>query len=367
MKQNLFCVIIVLLLTFSCKRDDDATDAQKKLLAGDWQRLEVQDKLENGEVNVMIPSLLTPGYGFDVKGNFEYKTGFYKGEHFKYIGSFSHYKIEDDSLKLFYIGDNRYVNARISKLTKDTLVLNYQKYNSYYIKKKYDTLNIPNFQQLIISGGMYGSGSSNVFIKEDGTVIYDKREWTDTILNQNRYKATISKKELATIQTRFKKADWPNLKKTYGYPADDVENYQVTIIKDNRILKSVYIAGVDQPAVLSWAYIPTSNIPNMIRGEIVPKSVIDIENFVLKNSGHSLALTNSERYFLSYQLSNARVVTTSFLELYNLENNDTSVSKITSDGRYYKFYFKDKTTKTVDIGYNFLTESNLVNTFVKHE
>jgi hypothetical protein len=132
-------------------------------------------------------------------------------------------------------------------------------------------------------------------------------------------------------------------------------------------LKSVYIAGVDQPALFSWAYIPTSNITDMIRGEIIPKSVIDIDNFVFNSSGHRLALTNSERYFLSYQLSNAQVVTTRFLELYNLENNDKSVSSVTTDGRYYKFYFKDKTTKTVDIGYNFLTESNLVNTFIKHE
>lgn len=364
--KTIFSILIVLFIV-SCKEDNVKRKAQQKLIIGDWELTTKEFEPKDGTRAYPLET----GYGFYADGSFENKIGFYNWEKpLKYYGSFSKYKLENDSLKMYNLYMKKWGSFSIVKLTVDILVLEGEYYNPVYIKKHYDTMNVPQFQGLIISqsGGLINSSINNIFIQSDRSIIYDKFEHNDNYGNFEHkwYDAKISNKEFSRIQTRFKQANWPKFKSRYGKVSYDAGDTQITIIKDGKIVKSVFMYPNNLPFALTWTYMPLLHLPDILKStDITAKARLNMSYVSFIQKSESLSLTSPESYFLSYSLDNAPSVNKKFVEIYNIDYSNDTINQIATDGRYFKFYNKNKITKTVDLGYNFITESKLVNTFQK--
>jgi len=351
--------IILSILVISCKGSNNKDAFYKEQIIGDWENITSQ---VNGEP-VPPPSFYDLGYGFEPNGIFEIKTGFYD-DYMRYVGNYSAYYIVHDSLKLTYKSAEDYlVNSKIESISNDTMVLTEGRYKLYFLRKKSDTLNVPDFDGLVIthSGGMIAPSIKNVFIKSDGEVVYDRY---DTLHNHKWFSAKISAKELAQIKTRFKKANWPKLKTEYGSPVYDGGDIQVCIIRDKKIVKSVFINPFSQNTLLDWAVIATGNLPDIVKGKQQNfDGQLYMKYLAFKGKDKRLALTEPESYYLSYLLNKASVSTYKFDEVYLLDYNNDTIRKIMTDGRYYKYYNTNGAVKTLDVGYNFTAQSKFVHTF----
>jgi hypothetical protein len=356
-------LFLVVVFMFSCKREDKV-NTKNSLIIGDWE-LTTKD-FEPKDGTRAYP--LETGYGFYADGSFENKIGFYNWKNpLKYYGSFSRYKLENDSLKMYNLYLKKWTIVHIAKLTTDSLVLEGEYFNPVYVKKHYDTIGIPQFQGLIISqsAGLISSQLNNIFIQSDGSIVYDKFDQEKNGLENKWYKAKISNKDFSKIQTRFKQANWPKLKSLYGDVIYDAGDTQICIINNGKIVKSVFIYPSDLPVTLTWAYMPALHITDVLKSkEITAKNLIGSDITIIGSDGR-LALTSSESYFLAYSLGKAPSINKNFSELFKLDFQDDSLTWITTDGRLFKLYNKNKGLNTVDLGYNFITESKLVNTFQK--
>jgi hypothetical protein len=360
--MKIIVLFSVVVLMFSCKREDKVDS--NSMIVGDWE-LTTKD-FEPKDGTRAYP--LETGYGFYADGIFENKIGFYNWTNpLKYYGSFSKYKLENDSLKMYNLYLKKWSSIYILKLTTDSLVLEGEYFNPVYVKKHHDTIGIPQFQGLIISqsGGLISSQLNNIFIQSDGSVVYDKFNHEKKGLRNKWYKAKISNKDFSKIQTRFKQANWPKLKSLYGDVIYDAGDTQISIINNGKIVKSVFIYPSELPATLTWAYMPALHIPDVLKSKkITAKNLINSDIAII-GSEKRLGLTSSESYFLAYSLGKAPSINKNFSELYKLDFHDNILSKITTDGRYFKLCARNKDVKIVDLGYNFITESKLVNTFLK--
>lgn len=351
-------LIVFAVLMVSCKGDEQVA-YYKEHIIGDWKNIPNPVKDEPAPP----PSFYTLGYGFEPNGIFECKMGFYDDK-MQYKGNYSVYEIEHDSLKLTYKGNDDYqVNSKIERILNDTLVLSFGKYRQYFLRKKSDTINTPDFDEIIIthSGGMFPPRIKNVFIKNDGNVVYDKY---DTLYNHKWFIANISAKEVAQIKTRFKKANWPELKPEYGSFVYDGGHMLLSIISRGKIMKSVIINPMSGNAFLDWAVVPTGNLPYKLNGSEQDFSkLVYMKYFSFLKDGKVLSLTESESYYLSYLLNKAPESKAPIKEDYTVALTIDAIKKIMTDGRFYKFYYTNGATKTVDIGYDFIKESKLLNHF----
>ena len=93
---------------------------------------------------------------------------------------------------------------------------------------------------------------------------------------------------------------------------------------------------------------------------IQPKSNL----FSFTTNNFKFRLKQPESFFLEVALRNGRQVKTEINPKYILEFNDwneeSEVKKINTDGRYYQIVMKDNTTKTIDIGYNFIEKNPII-------
>ena len=82
-------------------------------------------------------------------------------------------------------------------------------------------------------------------------------------------------------------------------------------------------------------------------------------NFRFEKGNQSINLTNAEVFYLLNLLSNSKSTNKTFKSTY-ITNYDTNydVSKIETDGRYFKIFSKNKNATTLDLGFNFIEKMN---------
>lgn len=357
-----FSIIFILLLV-SCS-GKTCNEDQKKLILGDWTAVNPPSSVTQNYTGLPVDWGL--GYTFFSDGTCEDKFGFFDWEKpLKYYGSISNYEIEDDNLKIKDLYLDTLICRKIVKLTHDSLIVSGGDNLHFYIKKKYDTIKSPDIDGVVIhmGGGLIPSYINNIYIQSTGNFIFDRYE-VETHGPQY-YKGIISKKEFARINTRFKKTDYLNLDKVYGEEIFDGGYNYCSLIKNNKIIRSFYLKTQCVPYELRFAIRPVTHLPDVASYKSNTHfKDLNISHFISKYKKRELELTNSEDYFLCYLLSTSPKVTLQINENHELAfRTDDNLNKITTDGRYYKFYFRDNKTETVDIGYDFLAESELVNTF----
>lgn len=341
--------ILLILVTVSCT-DKKLSPEQEKILLGDWERISYDD-------NEMAPFNMDVGFNFLPDGTYEDKLGFFDFDEVpvKYEGNQGRYQIINDTIKMSVA--NEWYSRPVYKLTKDTLIFGTKEDNVVFLKKQYDTLNIPEFDEIAVS--LYAN--SDILLNNNQEVYFSK--WN----NDNKkvhYKTSIDRNFFTRIITQFKKADYINLQNNYNADSSEDDFCAVTFFKNKKILHSVtfYIGSVPpefKSAYTQLLYMPqilsviTDNIPTYLNLSIIK---------VNRNNMH-LDLSNSESYYLLNMLRSGKLCKHIFNEEYDLTFKNDYVNKITTDGRYYKFYIKNGDTRTIGIETNFLQDNNFSNRF----
>lgn len=356
MKQLLLFICTIAL---SCTRDNNHYETY---ILGDWIETQPPGKI-NDSIEIPVVSLMRLGFTFEKEGKVITKPGFINFDSFRYYGSRSQYKIEDGYLSIYNPSVKKWDKLKIIKLTQDSLRVLDGDTPYYYLKKKYNTASSPDFDGVLVTHfGSYTPAENHintVFINPaNHNVIYNRYIGNhDKVTRQGQ----MSDEEFSLVQHLFKQANYMQLDSVYGQMIYDVSQTSVVVLKGNRIIKSFHIYNCEPPELL-WAQLTVSFLPDIITNSTTTNK-FGAGWLAFRSDNGTLELTKAESYFLSYLLSSSKTTSTQFKERYELKCNDDSIEKITSDGQNFKYYFKDNTTKTVDIGYNFITGNKLVNTF----
>ncbi|REG92206.1 DUF6438 domain-containing protein [Flavobacterium aquicola] len=366
---TLFLLIITLI---SCNSKSNKYD---ELILGDW--IEVLEKVQTqrNENGIKLPPKLNRntvlGYSFAKKGIVENKLGYFDRSRkdkdgrtkTKFLGTTTKYKIENDSLKTYNLIDKKWFNAKILKLTKDTLILEYKdKSKDKFIRKKYKTDNIKSFDKIIIStSGCYGfCPVRDIIISKSGEIFYYGKMYVD---KKGFFKSKISTKDFLKIENDFKKANYMNLKDEYIASHTDDMTITVTFVKNDQILKTITDYGNESPTELKWAVLPTLFLDQQIKLEQINNSKVYMDfgycNFI--DGNQLIELTKSECFYLKILLLSCREVKKDFKSKYIIHywENETE-KKMKTDGQYFKFEIEKGKFIILDLGYNFLDKNNLL-------
>lgn len=363
--KNLTFVLIILTF-FSCKTK---TKQQfEKNIIGEWIFIRTLDKRKANTNNELLqpPPALRNGYIFYEDKNCLNKLGYFKKSREEgkiiYLGNKTQYKIEDDSLKILNLVDTSWQSQRIFSIVGDTLTLQISdSLFSKYARNRYELNPNETYDKIIVSssGCFGGCPILDMSIDKNGEILYFGERYNT---QNGLFTSNITKKEYLNIETTFKKANIPNLKNEYQADWTDAETVTISFIKDNKIVKSIIDYGGQAPSELIWAYTPFRFLYQQIR--LVPLKTecpfLSLWNISFKTKNKICNLTKSESFYLLTEIFKGKKVPQSFDNKYKIEfwNDKNQKEIIFTDGRLFKL-----TNKTIDIGYNFLTENNLTKKF----
>lgn len=372
--MKIITTFILILTIVSCKQKSKF-DYENKII-GEWKYVrEIGKPNKNGKIPPPPPfGNKEVGYEFYKNGEFEYKLGFYKyiqgDENHEsqnlYFGTNSKFKIQNDSLKLYDISEKKWNSLKIVGIESDTLkIINNVGEISKFKKLKYKINNSESFDKVIVSStGCYGRCPvTDIEINKNGEVIYNGGSYSSI---KGNYKSEISHSQYLKINLSFLKSNWKNLENEYISRWTDDETVYVTFIKNNKIIKTIEDYGAKAPTELIWAYTNVRFLQHNIKlnKEINETYFLDFNHINFRIKNQICSLVKSESFYLKNLLSKSKEVNIDFQEKYTIEywSNDIK-KKIITDGRYYKFEKAKHQFITLDLGYNFLKQNNLIERF----
>ncbi|MFK7747750.1 MAG: DUF6438 domain-containing protein [Kordia sp.] len=272
------------------------------------------------------------------------------------------YQLKADSLFIQHPLQNDLVfQYTIDASKKDTLLLrknNTIRYTLVPLKKKEkDSLS---FDQIVLSrSGCYGTCPiMNISIHKDGSVLFDGEKYTDVI---GLHKAKLSPAFTTYIFQKLENIQLTKVGTFYNVDYTDDETITTTFLHNRKIVKSIHDYGRAGTKELIWAYKILVNLYAQIP---LTKVQFDKEkpkmDYIRSNENTKrLFLQKSEAFILWLALQNATSTTKSFEETYLIKHPfyKTNIKKVTSNGQLFTYHFKDGSTKTYDIGYNFITRN----------
>jgi hypothetical protein len=365
-------IFLLFITLISCKQK---SDNYEKLIIGDWKIFYEIPK----DTTKIGPIKLPPrrntfgesGFTFYENGKVENKLGYFdlskKNEDGrvkrKFLGTFTKYRINQDSLETFDLISKTWVNIKIFKLTKDTLILEYNdKSKENFSKQNYKIDPRNSFDKVIVStSGCYGTCPvDDIMISKTGELEY----FGGMYVNQKgRYKSKISQESVSQIEKNYSKANFINLKDNYIDSRTDAMTITTTFIKNDKILKTITDYGSVSPTEMQWATLPIVFLNQNIKLERKdePRKFVDF-GFVLFVSGKKVCgLTKSECFYLKSILQNCEESKKNFKVKYTINYwADDTEKKVESDGQYFKFETEKGKFTTLNLGYNFLEKNNLL-------
>lgn len=366
-------IILALILTLiSCKQK---SNNYEKLIIGDWKSFyEIPKETKNKNI-IILPRRLSPfgesGYSFYRNGEVENKIGYFDltkkdndgRSKRKFLGSYTKYRIKNDSLETFDLKDKKWVNIKIFKLTKDSLILEYNdKSKEKFLKQNYKIDPQNSFDKVIVStSGCYGTCPiDDIMISKSGEIEYYGKMYVNL---KGFCKSKISQKSFLNIENNYKKANFINLKDNYIASRTDAMTITTTFIKDGKILKTITDYGNESPTEMKWATLPIIFINQNIKLERIDESKKFVDfGYVSFVSGKKICeLTKSESFYLKSLLQNSEESKKNFKVKYTINYwaNDTK-KKVESDGQYFKFETKKGEFTILNLGYNFLEKNGLL-------
>ncbi|MBJ2126903.1 DUF6438 domain-containing protein [Flavobacterium sp. IB48] len=375
MKLTYTLSVILFFILYSCQKNNDKK--LEKDLLGEWSYIKTDDQRKpqtknNSNIPPPPPPFGLPkeGYIFLENNIAENKSGYFKRidaterENRKtfFLGTKTKYKVENDSLKIFNLGNKTWENQKLSSIVGDTLTTKIgDSIFAKYARTKYKINPNENYDKIIVSSsGCYGSCPIlNISIDNNGNIIYYGQEYNT---QNGLFNSKITKSQYQEIQTNFKKANITNLEDNYEGSWTDDETVTITFIKNNKIIKTIRDYGRQSPTALIWAYTPVRYLYQQIK--LTPlkteKKLFPIWRISFRKGNQICDLTKSESYYLFTEILKGKETNDPFEHKYHIEfwNNQDKKEIIYTDGRYFKS--KDK---TIDIGYNFLTLNNFTTKF----
>jgi hypothetical protein len=366
-------IILALILTLiSCKQK---SNNYERLIIGDWKSFYEIPKETTNEDIIILPRRFSPfgesGYSFYKNGEVENKTGYFDltekdndgRNKRKFLGSYTKYRIKNDSLETFDLKDKKWVNIKIFKLTKDSLILEYNdKSKEKFLKQHYKIDPLTSFDKVIVStSGCYGTCPvDDIMISKSGEIEYFGKMY----VNQKGFcKSKISHKSFNKIESNYKKANFINLKDDYIASRTDAMTITTTFIKDDKILKTITDYGNESPTEMKWATLPIVFLNQNIKLERKdePRKFVDFGYARFISGKKVCELTKSECFYLKSILQNCEESKNNFKVKYTINYwTDDTEKKIESDGQYFKFETKKGEFTTLNLGYNFLEKNNLL-------
>ena len=308
-------------------------------------------------------------YSFDKNGNCESKPGYFKTKEKTenkerktiFYGTKTKYKIEEDSLYIFNLITNKWDAFKIVDVNTKSLKLNFEKNIILEFSKiKYSENEGENFDKIIISRSpCFGSCPINdIEINKNGTVNYSGADHNS---KNGFFKSKINSNQFDEIEQNLKKTNYLNLEDKYSANWTDDQEVSVTFVKDNKIIKSITDYGRQSPKLFRINIEPLTSLYQKLK-LVENKTIKDFQNINLRfeNGNQIINLTSSEVFYLSNLLSNSKLSNKTFKTEYSTKYNvDYDVSRIETDGRFFKIFSKKKSSITLDLGFNFIERNEL--------
>ncbi|ANO48052.1 hypothetical protein Pf1_02598 [Flavobacterium columnare] len=369
--KNQIILIFLILFASSCNSNHDI-EYQKNII-GEWEFFKCEN-LHDEDSEILLFTFSEPrtGYSFYKDKSCDTKLGYLttsKSTNFDdrivtFQGTKTKYKIENDSLKIFNLTTKKWDIKKIIQITQDTLSFEIDKKTSYvFAKKRYHINKNEAYDKIIVSSsGCYGTCPiSNTMLDNKGNMVFQGQEYNT---KNGVFKSKISNSEFKKIHTSFLKANIKSLKKRYSKNVSDQETVSISFIKNNKIIKTIEDYGMISPNELIWAYIPVRFLYQKVNLSSINsnKFLSNIWYISFRKKDSINTLSKSESFFLVNEIYNGKKVNQKFRDEYYIsyiDNNDIQY-KIKTDGRFYNF-----NNMTIDIGYNFLTQNNLLKNFRK--
>jgi len=381
-KTKTIILLTLALLTLSCNQEAKRNQQLKDLLIGEWERCKEEPKWF-GDIQPPPPP---PGFNKTMGIEFfqdsvEFFNGFFQadidsitGKHIaKYCGNRVPYFIKQDSIIIKNVFDYpMQFEWKFVSLLNDTLTFALDDSTTIKFKRlEYNIDTIPDFDQIIYSSsGCYGrcpiidisiDKNNHIFFQGEGYV--KKLGFFEGQLDNNMKKYIFDK---------FKKANPLQLEKEYAVGHTDDQNITTTYIKDGKIIKTISDYGGVGVNELMWAYVPIANLYNTV----ILNRIIDDEPLYPKYHYYTfekgrliLPLEKSESFYLWTELKKSQITNQNFSPEYkitmtwnsyyigpdaNKRRHKYEPKKITTDGQFFKFEYKNAPSVTYDLGYNFI-------------
>lgn len=340
-----------------------------RLIVGDWTFVKVELKYESPADSMEISPLeigSKPGYTFSESGFCENKLGYFSNdnrEYIQFLGTETKYRIEGNRLLIFDLANNVWDRYEILKLDSKVLKLTLNdSAHVIYERSNYKLAPQVPFDQIIVSSsGCLGSCPiNNVMVSQSGEVIIHNEHHTK---NNGFYSSKMSTKQFRELELKFRKANLKKLKDKYEASWTDDNEITISLIKNGRIYRTISDYGYQAPTELYWAYFPISLIDQkLILNQLPNRDKFYIQKISSFEKGNKLIrLAKSESFYLANLLHTANSVNRKFVEKYALHAYGEQGSiKATTDGRYYKIKSEDGKYVTLDLGYNFLQQNDLL-------
>lgn len=366
----------------SCKKEEGRNE--QKSYVGNWYFDKIVD-YDTAKVK-MPKSFLemqeAPYYNFEIINDsvMNFKQGFYYfienrikseeyGYHFLrsayYLGTKTKYKIKGSKLLFFDQTSKEWDTLTIQKKSEDTMIVaGYYKESYRLVKKKNTYFNNDNYDAIIVDRSpCFGSCPFNsTYIDRKGNFYF---KGYDSNTQTGNFNSKLDKKTIDELFNSFDKIDIFKLKDNYHAMVTCSQTNVISFVKNGKIVKTIS-SYVECPIDLDLAMTQLSYAYQKVKLNYDNRFIFDKEDvfFRFETKGKDYFLKESEDFLLEVNLRKGKKVNVSFVPRYNLEfrgsEEEFKVKKIITDGRYYKFINKDKTTFTIDIGYNFIDQNPIL-------
>ena len=289
-----------------------------------------------------------------------------------YKGTFTDYKVKNDSIFILNpFNKNWDFKWKIKEQLIDTLILTPN--DTTFIKlQRLKTKKENSFDQIIFSSsGCYGSCPIiDISINNKNKIYFQGEGYVKPL---GFYESLIDSIKTDYIFSKFAKANIDNLKSDYAVGHTDDESITTTFLKNGQIVKTIHDYGKAGPKELIWAYVPIQNLYTQIELDSLANDepfYPKLHYYTFEKDSKILRLEKSESFFLWTEIKNSKIVNTKFNSKYNIgfrgnytywgtdpnekRKHQYELDKIESDGKLFKFSFKDQKSITYDLGYNFI-------------
>ena len=346
-------------------------------MIGNWSNVDsINDNGDNFGVNIVNDSILEYHFGFYEYVPTEMRTlGFLRDtlemniHALRFLGTKTKYKVKDSILSFWDLTDSIWDHYQIKKVNQDTLNLIDKNKNAYFLVKNKSTYkDTTQYDAIIVDRDYLGLGLTGInttYINRKGQM-YFKSSGYNT--NEQCFTAQFDVKIVNPFFKKFDQINIVNIKNSYPNTAPDSQNNTVTFIKNGKIIKSIEDGSRTAPIYFYAAYNELSYLYQKVTEYDTITFIFDnrVHFPSLENKLQKYSLYNSELFLLELELRKGKETNISFEPKYTLNfshyNQGFLFDKIETDGSYYKFYYNDNTTKTIDIGYNFIEANPVIKT-----
>lgn len=376
--MRLSIILFGLTTLFSCKKEKTSINP----LVGDWSLIMDSTREEDFYRNPRHGKGKL--YSFLNDSVVDTKTFYHKRwnesnkcEEFWVFDSKTSYDFSGDTLLILNPVNGIWDSIGRIRLSKDTLKV-FRGDNTFLYKKKDSPKAGESFDQIILSSSScFGTCPvTDVSIKSNGQVYFNGDSFVE---NLGPHESQISRDLFDEIKENFVRADFFNLNESYQADWTDDFTVSVTFIKKGRIIKTITDYGEVSPPDFVFAYQKLKYLLQSVQFKPLNQKLLydssgHYKLLIFENNDRQIWMSDSESFFLSYLLNRADETSHEFDEIYTLvffrsafrelcrknqsfSKKDEKINKITTDGRFYKFYFKDEEPIILDIEHNFISES----------